>query len=220
MKIKSLIMATMVGVSLFASPIASQAKSAPIDNNQMVKSSAKTFHTITMYDTEKVSVQFLDVSKITKDKKIQGAIKRDIKGFVKESATNMIQDGARIKANYKVHAYKNGIVSVTGYFFEDYNGRQNFISEANFNYKKNDTRKVVTPYSIEAVGNTKAIDSYLKGANKAKWGVSVGMSQSGAYPYVFNEKRDLIVKYQASEVLQTSGSSYETLVPRKVAFKK
>lgn len=220
MKIKSLIMATMVGVSLLASPIVSQAKEAPIDNKQMVKSSAKQFKTITMYDKDKVSVQFLDVSAITKDKKIQEAIKRDIKGFVKETATNMYRDGAKITALYKVNAYKHGIVSVTGYFIEDYKGHQNLISEANFNYKKNDTRDVITPYSVEREGNMEAINAHLKGANKRKWGVAVGMPKSGAYPYAFNEKRDLIVKYQAYEVLQTSGSAYETLVPRKVVFKK
>lgn len=219
MKIKPLIMATLVGVSLIASPITSNAKSKAIDTNHMVKDSAKKYSKITMYDNTKVSVQFVDVSKITKDKKIQRAIKRDIKGVVKESATDFVQKGARIKANYKIHAYKNGIVSMTGYFIEEYKGRYRFITQANFNYQKNDKRDVITPYSVERVGNMKAIESYLKGKNKAKWGVAIGMPKNSAYPYVFNEKRDLIVQYDASDINKTTGTTYETLVPKRIVFK-
>lgn len=218
MKIKTILMATLVSTALLASPTLSQAKTTAIDTNQIVTSSAKTYHTISMYNHAKVAVEFVNVSKITKDKKIQQAIKRDIKGVVKEAYTDQVRKGAKISATYKVHAYKKGIVSISAYFTENYKGQHRFITEANFNYKKNDTRSFITPYRIEDVGNMTAITKHLKNANKAKWGVSIGMPQSRPYPYVFNEKRDLIVQYDASDINKTKDTGYETIVPRKVVF--
>lgn len=169
----------------------------------------KTTKTITLYNKKKVSVEFFNTQSVTSNKTVQKKVRSAIKGFVKETYSDLYKAGDKVTADYQVKSYGN-IISIRAKFYVLNKAGGKLLATTNFNYTN--TGKLLTVE--QKAKSTAKVNSFLKKENKKLWGKAVGMPVANNYDYYFERSGAVVFCYPAWDLGKKGNDVYLTRVPK------
>ena len=176
---------------------------------QATPTTNKTAKAITLYNKKKVSVDFFNTQSVTSNKTVQKKVKSAIKGFVKETYSDLYKNGDRVTADYQVKSYGE-VISIRAKFYVANKAGSKLLATTNFNYTSKG-RLLTVEKKAKSISK---VNTFLKKENKKLWGKAVGMPVANNYDYYFEHSGAVVFCYPAWDLGKKGNDVYLTRVPK------
>lgn len=227
-KLLPLLLTSSIGLSTFAVPVFEDHTTVSAkDTKQSNTSYYKVFtkkEPITLNDGSKTTVNMLQPSNLTANKKLQKQIKKDILKMVaftsqQEFSAYKKREGnsSKIHIDYEIVSNKNMRLSIRAemYFENEDPINTSYKGAFNFNYIKNKAGVDKSWILEKQVKDKKAFNKYVKTQSKKIFGVSVSYPDHSVSPYLIKENGDVLIVFNGDEIGRRYWDYYYLSVPKK-----
>lgn len=175
---------------------------------------------------DKIKIQTIETSNLSKNKKLQKKIENEIVFHIKNSTGEYYKNykkkykkkspNNKIEAIYAIKTNKNKKISIRAKFYYVNGKKETYLNAHNFNYDLKDKNfdMEIEKYFAKKV-NFSTVDNYLKKQTKKEFGKSVGYPLNLPNPYYFEDGGSAVFTYPGSYFGKSNKENCLIKVPKK-----